>query len=73
MNDCKPVSTPLAAHFKLSSDLCLHTEEEVECMSYVPYTSVVGNLMNTMVCTRLDLAYAASMVSRYMHNPGKDH
>ncbi|KAE9617992.1 putative RNA-directed DNA polymerase [Lupinus albus] len=73
MNVCKPVSTPLAAHFKLSSDLCPHTEEEVERMSHVPYASAVGSLMYAMVCTRPDLAYAASMVSRYMHNPGKDH
>jgi hypothetical protein len=73
MNNCKPVSTPLAAHFKLSSDLCPETEEEMECMSHVPYASAIGSLMYAMVCTRPDLAYAVSMVSRYMHNPGKNH
>nr|KYP53356.1 Retrovirus-related Pol polyprotein from transposon TNT 1-94 [Cajanus cajan] len=73
MNNCKPVSTPLAAHFKLSSDLCPQTKEEMERMSHVPYASAVGSLMYAMVCTRPDLAYAVSMVSRYMHNPGKDH
>ncbi|CAL0303421.1 unnamed protein product [Lupinus luteus] len=73
MNNCKPVSTPLAAHFKLSLDLCPHTEEEMERMSHIPYVSVVGSLMYAMVCTRPDLAYVVSMVSRYMHNPGKDH
>ena len=26
-----------------------------------------------MVCTRPDLAYAVSVVSRFMHNPGKEH
>ncbi|CAL0304779.1 unnamed protein product [Lupinus luteus] len=73
MNNCKPVSTPLAAHFKLSLDLCPHTEEEMERMSHIPYASAVGSLVYAMVCTRPDLAYAVSMVSRYMHNPGKDH
>nr|GMC75148.1 Retrovirus-related Pol polyprotein from transposon TNT 1-94 [Ipomoea batatas] len=29
--------------------------------------------MCAMVCTRSDLAYAVSVVSRYMHNPGKEH
>lgn len=42
-------------------------------MSRTAYASAVGNLMYAMVCTRLDLAYVVSMVSRYMHNPGKDH
>lgn len=73
MNDCNPVSTPLAAHFKLSSEFCPDTEEEMKRMSLVPYASAVGSLMYAMVCTRPDLAYAVSMVSRYMHNPGKNH
>ncbi|MCI88659.1 vacuolar protein sorting-associated protein 33, partial [Trifolium medium] len=42
-------------------------------MSHIPYASVVGSLMYVMVCTRPDLAYAVSMVSRYMHNPDKNH
>ncbi|KAL6285710.1 hypothetical protein ACE6H2_010100 [Prunus campanulata] len=29
--------------------------------------------MYAMVCTRLDLAQAVSVVSRYMANPGKQH
>jgi len=29
--------------------------------------------MYAMVCTRPDLAYAAIVVSHYMHNPAKDH
>lgn len=73
MDSCKSVSTPLAAHFKLSSEHCPKTEEEIERMSNVPYSSAVGSLMYAMVCTRPDLAYAVSMVSRYMHNPGKVH
>jgi len=73
MNNCKPVSTPLAAHFKLSSELYPDTKEEMERMSYVPYDSAVDSLMYAMVCTRTDLAYVVSMASRYMHNPGKNH
>ncbi|XP_068504300.1 secreted RxLR effector protein 161-like [Phaseolus vulgaris] len=29
--------------------------------------------MYAMVCTRPDLAYVVSIVSRFMHNPGKTH
>nr|GEV86095.1 retrovirus-related Pol polyprotein from transposon TNT 1-94 [Tanacetum cinerariifolium] len=67
---CKPVPIPLAPHFKLSSHECPKSEED---MSRVPYSSAVGSLMYAMVCTRPDLAYAVSVVSRYMHNPGKMH
>ena len=42
-------------------------------MSYVPYASVAGSLMYAMVWTKLDLAQAVNVVSRYMGNPGKEH
>nr|GEV94323.1 retrotransposon protein, putative, Ty1-copia subclass [Tanacetum cinerariifolium] len=72
-NGCKPVPTPLAPHFKLSSHECPKSKEDKEDMSRVPYSSAVGSLMYAMVCTRPDLAHAVSVVSRYMHNPGKMH
>lgn len=52
MNNLKPVSIPLASHFKLSSNLCPNTNEEKEYMSRIPYANVVGCLMYAMVCTR---------------------
>lgn len=73
MHDSKPISTPIASHFKLSALHCPSTDEEVEYMSRVPYASAVGSLMYAMVCSRSDLSYAMSMVSRYMANPGKEH
>nr|GEW91039.1 hypothetical protein [Tanacetum cinerariifolium] len=73
MSSYKPIPTPLAPHFKLSSRECLNSEEDKEDMSRVLYSSAVGNLMYAMVCTRLDLAYAVSVVSRYMHNPSEMH
>ena len=42
-------------------------------MSHVPYASAVGILMYTMVCTRLDIAHAMGVLSRYMSKPGKEH
>ena len=69
----KPVSTPLAPHFKLSASQCPKTEEEREYMSKVPYSNAVGSLMYAMVCTRPDISHAVGTVSRYMHDPGKEH
>ena len=73
MHDAKPVSTPLAAHFRLSSDLCPTSDDDIEYMSRVLYSSAISSLMYTMVCSRPDLSHALSVVSRYMANPGKEH
>jgi hypothetical protein len=73
MHDSKPVSTLIAPHFKLSSSQSPSTDSEFEYMSKVPYSSVVGSLMYAMVCSRPDLSYAMSLVSRYMANPSKEH
>ena len=73
MHDAKPVSTPLAAHFRLSSALCPVSDDDIEYMSRIPYSSAVGSLMYAMVCSRPDLSHALSVVSRFMANPGKEH
>jgi hypothetical protein len=73
MHDSKPVSTPIAPQFKLSSSQSPNTDSEFEYMSKVPYSSVVGSLMYAIVCSGPDLSYAMSLVSRYMTNPGKEH
>ncbi|KAG8474280.1 hypothetical protein CXB51_033820 [Gossypium anomalum] len=64
MQSAKPVSTPLAAHFRLSTALSPQSDDEIEYMSHVLYSSVVGSLMYAMVCSRPDLSYAASAFGR---------
>ena len=73
MQNAKPVTTPLAAHFRLSYALCPQSDEEVDYMSRVPYSSSMGSLMYAMVCSRPDLAYVVNEVSRYMEKPRKEH
>ncbi|KAH9751315.1 hypothetical protein KPL71_014247 [Citrus sinensis] len=46
MLDSKPVLTPLAAHFKLSNQLCPKTDEEKLDMKNVPYVNTVGCLIS---------------------------
>nr|GEY07578.1 retrotransposon protein, putative, Ty1-copia subclass [Tanacetum cinerariifolium] len=69
----KSVQMPLGGHFKLSLKDCPVRGYNVERMSKVPYANAVGSLMYLMVCMRPDIAYAASIVSRYLANPGKKH
>ncbi|GKE55032.1 retrovirus-related pol polyprotein from transposon TNT 1-94, partial [Tanacetum coccineum] len=70
VDQSKPVSTPLAAHFKLDRSTIPGTDKEVKYMKTVPFSSTVRSLMYVMVCTRPNLAHVVSVVSRFMANPG---
>ena len=73
MNNVKPISTPLANHFKLSTVQCPKIDSVKYDMSKVPYASVMGCLMYAIVCTRLDLAQGVSVVSKFLTNLGKQY
>lgn len=73
MSEAKPVNTPIAHHFKLSVSQCPEIDEDKRYMLTVPYASAVGSLMYSMICSRPDIRYAISLVSRFMSNPGKAH
>ena len=55
------------------AESCTRFEEDIEKISHVPYSSAVGSLMYAMMCAKPNLSYAVSVVSHYMHNPGRDH
>ena len=63
MSTAKLVVSPLVGHFKLSSKQWPTSENGKQEMKNVPYASAVGSLMYAMVCTRLDIAHAVSVVS----------
>ena len=73
MADSKPISTPLSEKEKLSAMIKVQAQAYQDYMSKVPYSSVVGSPMYAMVCTRPDLAYAVSMVNRFLNQPQKEH
>ena len=45
----------------------------MEYMEKFPYPNAVGSIMYSIVCTRPDLAYAISVLSRFMSKPGREH
>ena len=69
--DTKYVSTPLAPHFKLKATMSQTTIEEYDYMTHMPYSNTVDSLIYAIVCTRPDLSQVVSIVSRYMHDPGR--
>ena len=66
MENAKPVSTPLANHFKLSTTQCPNTDDDVHDMSKVPHASVVGFLIYALVCISPHLAHVVSAVSKFL-------
>ena len=42
-------------------------------MSKVPYASAIGSIMYAMLCTRVDVAHALSVTSRFQQDPGESH
>ena len=73
MENSKKGDLPIQSNTKLSKTQSPSTEAEIAEMSQLPYASAVGSIMYAMTCTRPDVAFALSMVSRYQGNPGKAH
>ena len=70
MAGCKPIATPFDAKTLLPKFLGEEHKENLYKMEDVPYQEAAGSLMYAMVATRPELAFAISMVSRYMSKPG---
>ena len=66
MNDSGIARTPLDNSLHLSKN-------RGEGISQVEYSRVVGSLMYLMSCTRPDIAYTVSKLSKYTSNPSADH
>ncbi|GKC35797.1 retrovirus-related pol polyprotein from transposon TNT 1-94 [Tanacetum coccineum] len=64
--DDRPVVTPFDPKVQLKKN-------KRKSVSQLQYTQVLGSLTYIMNCTRPDLAYSVSRLSRYSHNPGRDH
>ncbi|CAI7801334.1 unnamed protein product [Closterium sp. NIES-53] len=65
MELCTPVATPLPLQHLLTAPAVPTPEACSE-----PYPELVGSLMYAMMCTRPDLAYPVSVLSRYVA-PGR--
>ena len=72
MQDAKAIITPLSSHFTLTKEMCPKAQEEVDKISNILYSSIVGSLIYAMVCTRPDIAHVVGVVSRYMSNLGME-
>ncbi|KAK8946931.1 hypothetical protein KSP39_PZI007096 [Platanthera zijinensis] len=65
-DNCRPAETPFDHNVKLSSN-------EETSINQVKYSKIIGSLMYATSCTRPDIAFSVSMLSRFTSNPGKEH
>ncbi|KAL0405675.1 UNVERIFIED_CONTAM: Retrovirus-related Pol polyprotein from transposon TNT 1-94 [Sesamum latifolium] len=73
MEDSKRRVLPMRHGIKLSKKQSPKTDEELKRMSNIPYASAVGSIQYAVQCTRLDVAYALSVTSRYQACAGEAH
>ena len=73
MESSKKGFLPMSHGVKLSKTQCPLTTDERSRMNAIPYASAVGSIMYAMICTRPDVSYALSCVSRYQADPGESH
>ena len=74
MENSKRGFIPMRHGIYLSKEMSPKTPQERAYMAKVPYASVIGSIMHfSMLCTRLNVAHALSVTSRYQADPSEDH
>src|SRR4051812_49075877 len=73
MHESKKGFLPMSHNVSLSKAQYPSTQDERDRMTKIPYASAIGSIMYAMICTRTDVSYALSAMSRYQSNPGESH
>jgi len=72
-SSCSPVVTPMISGLRLFKADAPSTDTERAEMANLPYANAVGALLYLAMATRLDIAYAVSVLCRFIANPGLAH
>ena len=73
LNNEKSVDLPIQPNHKLTLDLSDEKNPLKEPVDSKAYRQAIGRLMYLMVCTRPDISYAVSCLSRFMSAPKEKH
>ena len=58
---------------QISMEQLPKTLEDKSLIERIPYASAIGSITYAMICTRLDITYALSFMSRYQAYLGEKH
>ncbi|GJR41777.1 retrotransposon protein, putative, ty1-copia subclass [Tanacetum coccineum] len=73
MENSRRGTIPMQEKLKLSKSQGASTPAKKQRMQNVPYTSAVGSIMYAVRCTRLNVAFAQNITSRFQQNPCELH
>ncbi|KAE8974324.1 hypothetical protein PR002_g25946 [Phytophthora rubi] len=71
--DAKEVVNPCESGMKLTKMQSPTTNAERQAMKTKPYRSLIGCLLYITTCTRPDVVYIVTQLSRFLENPGQQH
>jgi hypothetical protein len=61
--ESKPIQIPFMTNYKLSKDMGLQNDADLEIMWVIPFQNVIGSFMYAMVCKRFDIGHVVGFVS----------
>jgi len=70
MENCKPVSTPMASG---AMEFMVPNQEQATKKDISQYQQLIGSLMYISVYTRPDLSFTLLVLSRFLINPSQQH
>ncbi|GJX37979.1 retrotransposon protein, putative, ty1-copia subclass [Tanacetum coccineum] len=73
MENSKRGTIPMQEKLKLSKSEGASTPAEIQRLQNIPYALAVGSIMYVVRCTRLDVAFAQNITSRFQHNPDAEY
>jgi ATP-binding cassette subfamily B (MDR/TAP) protein 1 len=64
----KSIPIPFMTFCKLSKDMGIQNDVDLEVMWVIPFRNVIGSFMYAILCTRHDIAQAMGVVNQFMVN-----
>jgi ATP-binding cassette subfamily B (MDR/TAP) protein 1 len=64
----KSIQIPFMTFCKLSKDMGIQNDVDLEVMWVIPFRNVIGSFMCAILCTRHDIAQAMGVVNQFMVN-----
>ncbi len=73
LKDSKDTDIPIQPNHKLTSELSDKNEKSRELIDPKKYRQAIRSLIYLMTCSRPDISYSVSMLSRFMQQPRELH